>query len=415
MVSTAATPVPEPITDASALTDLISMLLGVERYGLDTEFHRERTYWPRVALVQIAWPAHGGIPAGTALVDPLAVDLAPLAEVLAGPGTMVAHAAEQDLEVLELACGRGPSRLWDTQVAAGFLGHGSASLSALSSRYLGIEVAKGDRLTDWSRRPLSASQLSYAASDVDRLLDLADAIEADLARRGRSEWAAEECEAVRVRSHGPGDPTKAWWKLRDARQLRAASRGVAQEVAAWREMRARTVDIPIRQVLPDLAVQAIAHNPPRNAEALGRIRGLDPRHIRGSAAEGILAAVERGRHLTAEQIAVPPTDEVPRELRPAVALAAAWLAQVARNEEVDAALLATRSDLAAYLRGDPAVRLARGWRAAMAGTHLRSLVEGGAALAFDGRGGLLLEERSGRPLRAEPAPLEPDQVGAGEG
>ena len=387
-----------PITDAAALEDLVSLLLGVERYALDTEFHRERTYWPKVALVQVAWPESDGAGAGIALIDPLSVDLHPFAEVLAGPGTMFAHAAEQDLEVLELACGRGPSRLWDTQVAAGFAGHGSASLSALSLRYLGIEVAKGDRLTDWSRRPLSASQLSYAASDVDRLLDLADAIEGDLVRRNRSAWASEECETLRSRPHGPNEPNRAWWKLRDSRQLRGASRGVAQEVAAWRELRARAVDIPVRQVLPDLAVQAIAHNPPRNSEALSRIRGLDPRHLRGGSVEGILAAVERGRRLESEEIVVPPSDEVPRDLRPAVALAAAWLAQVARDEEIDAALLATRSDLAAYLRGDPTVRLAQGWRAAMAGTHLRSLLQGRAALAFDGRGGLILEERSGRPV-----------------
>lgn len=391
---------PDPVTDAATLDDLVEHLCGMERYALDTEFHRERTYWPRVALVQIAWPAAGGSPAGVALIDPQAVELAPLARLLAGPGVMVAHASDQDLEVLELACGRGPSALWDTQVAAGFAGHGSASLGALSVRYLGVEVAKGDRLTDWSARPLTASQLSYAASDVDRLLDLADAIAADLAARGRDGWAAEECEALRGRPHGPGDPNRAWWKLRDARQLRATNRGVAQEVAAWREMRARAVDIPVRQVLPDLAVQAIAHNPPRSAEALSAIRGLDARHLRGGVSAQILAAVERGRSLPAEAIVTPPTDDVPKELRPAVALAAAWIAQVARDEEIDVALLATRSDLAAYLRGDPTVRLASGWRAAMAGEPLRALVSGGAALAFDGKGGLLLEARSGRPLEA---------------
>lgn len=392
---------PEPITDDAALADLVSLLGGVGRYALDTEFHRERTYWPRVALVQLAWPAGAGQGPGTALVDPLAVDLAPLAEVLAGPGTMVAHAAEQDLEVLELACGRGPTSLWDTQVAAGFAGHGSASLAALSTRYLGIAVAKGDRLTDWSQRPLTASQLTYAAADVDHLLDLADAIGADLDRRGRRTWAEEECAALLARPHGPGDPNRAWWKLRDARQLRAPGRGVAQEVAAWRELRARRVDLPVRQVLPDLALQAIAHNPPRSAAALSSVRGLEGRHLRPGAAEEVLAAVERGRALPPEAVVVPPSDEVPRELRPAVALAAAWLSQVAKDEEIDAALLATRADLAAYLRGDPDVRLARGWRAAMGGAALSALVGGTAALAFDGHGGLVLEARSGRP--PEPA------------
>src|SRR6201981_2878292 len=108
-------------------------LLDADRYALDTEFHRERTYWPHLALVQVAWPARAsdGSPAGVALTDPLAVDVAPLSKVLAGPGLMVAHAAEQDLEVLERACGRGPTRLFDTQVAAGFTGHGSSSLASL--------------------------------------------------------------------------------------------------------------------------------------------------------------------------------------------------------------------------------------------------------------------------------------------
>src|SRR5262249_43182502 len=129
------------------------------RYALDTEFHRERTYWPRLALVQVAWPAGETGPAGGALVDPLAVDVAPLSNVLAGPGLMVAHAAEQDLEVLEQACGRGPTRLFDTQIAAGFAGHGSSSLAGLLQAFLGVQVAKGDRLTDWRRRPLTDSQV----------------------------------------------------------------------------------------------------------------------------------------------------------------------------------------------------------------------------------------------------------------
>ena len=120
-------------------TSLIGRLLSADRYALDTEFHRERTYWPHLALLQVAWPPGPAGPAGVALVDPLAVDVSPLAKVLAGPGTMVAHAAEQDLEVLERACGQGPKRLFDTQVAAGFVGHGSASLAALSQAFLGLD------------------------------------------------------------------------------------------------------------------------------------------------------------------------------------------------------------------------------------------------------------------------------------
>ncbi|MGH9076156.1 MAG: ribonuclease D [Acidimicrobiales bacterium] len=397
-VATSGSSPPALVADAPALAALVATLSGVDRYALDTEFHRERTYWPRLALVQLAWTAPGTDQVEIALVDPLAVDVAPLAAVLGGPATMVAHAAEQDLEVLERACGRGPARLLDTQVAAGFAGAGSASLANLAASYLGVAMAKGDRLTDWNRRPLGESQLAYAAADVAHLLALAAALEADLAARGRLGWATEECQGMLRRSRGPGEPERAWWKLRDCRQLRGSARGVAQELAAWRERRARHLDLPPRMVVPDLALQAMASHPPATHGDLGQVRGMDGRHRKGGLGEEILAAVRRGRSLAPSEIVAPPTDEVARDLRPAVALAAAWVGQVARDEEVDATLLATRADLVAALRGDPGARLASGWRLGMVGRPLRALTQGHAALAFAGAGRLVLEERSSRPL-----------------
>jgi ribonuclease D len=349
--------------------------------------------------LQISWSDGPDAPAQVALVDPLAVDVYPLCNVLAGPGTMVAHAAEQDLEILERMCGHGPSRLLDTQVAAGFCGHTSASLASLSAAFLGFDIPKGDRLTDWRVRPLTESQMTYAAADVDHLLELAERINADLEQAGRVEWAAEECETMRIRSHAAPDPKKAWWKLRDARSLKGSARGVAQEVAAWRELRAQAQDIPVRSVLPDLALQAIAHRPPSNANALARMRGLEGRNLRPAVAQELLAAVERGRALPPDQVVPPPADEVPRELRAPVALVMAWIAQLSRQERIDASLLATRSDVAAFLRGDPTARLSHGWRADLVAEPVRALVEGRAALTFDGAGALVLEERSRRPFR----------------
>jgi ribonuclease D len=400
------------VTGAAALDSLIDRLMVADRYALDTEFHRERTYWPRLALLQVAWPAGPAGPAGVALVDPLAVDVAPMAQVLAGPGTMVAHAAEQDLEVLERACGRSPTRLFDTQVAAGFLGHGSSSLSSLAQAFLGLTIAKGDRLTDWRRRPLTDSQLAYAAADVENLLDLAHAIERQLDAEGRRSWAEEECAGLLARPHGPPDPDHSWWKLRDARQLRGASRGVAQEVAGWRERRAQAVDQPVRTVLPDLALQAIAHRPPTSMENLQHLRGLEGRHLPREASEELLAAVQRGRALPATDLHLPPTEDVPKEFRAAVALLVAWVAQLARDQRLDAAVLATRSDLAAYLRGDPDAKLARGWRAAMIAEPVAALVEGRAALAFDVGAHLVLEERSRRAFRMDAGADPPDPEGA---
>ncbi len=385
------------IDTAEALEELVDELTGVERWAFDTEFHRERTYFARLALVQIAWKD------GIALVDPLRLDLRPLAAVLEGPGLAVAHAADQDLEVIERACGTVPTRLFDTQLAAGFVGFSTPSLASLAERLLGIRLPKGDRLTDWNRRPLAAGQLSYAAADVAHLLDLHDRITARLNERGRLGWAEEECARVLARPRGSQDPDTAWWRLKDSRSLRGASRGVAQEVAAWRERRAVELDVPPRFVLADLALLGIAHKPPRTVADLVEMRGMDAKQARGPLGEAVLAAVNRGRDLGPSKLCTPQGDDSDRELRAAIALAAAWVAQLSRDEGIDAALLATRADLALLLNARQG-RLTQGWRRAMVGAAVLSLAEGDAALAFDGKGGLLLEARSHQAPPLPPVP-----------
>ena len=389
----------EWVDDQSAFEEVVADLCTAERYALDTEFHRERTYFPHLALLQLQW--HDRL----VLVDPFAVDLRPFAEALNGPGLAVVHAADQDLEVLELACGTIPSRLFDTQLAAGFLGQSSPSLGNLIDRTLGMRLPKGDRLTDWTRRPLTDEQKAYAASDVEHLLALADDIVADLSSRGRVEWAEQECEVMRLRPRLRVEPRRAWWRLKESRQLRGRSRAVAQEVAAWRESRAAAVDQPVRFVLPDLALVSIANRPPKTKADLAQVRGLDGRYLKGEAGSELLEAVKRGQELPDSEVMIPPTDELDRPLRPAVTLVSAWIAQLASDLAIDAALLATRSDLHSFLRKEPEARLALGWRHHLVGEPVRKLVEGDAALAFDGRGGLVLEERSHRPAAPEPSEL----------
>lgn len=387
---------PELVATAPALASLVDQLSRASRYALDTEFHRERTYWPRLELVQVAWEPAGTGPLQMALVDAQAVDLAPLAKVLAGPGQMVAHAASQDLEVLWRACQTLPSSLFDTQVAAGFIGHGSAALGSLAATFLDVRIAKADRLSDWSKRPLTPSQLAYAASDVAHLFPLADAISGELDRRGRLDWALEECAALIARPPFPPQPEEAWWKLRDNKALQGVSRAVAQELAAWRERKAMELDVLPRSVLPDLAVLSIAHSPPSKAAALREVRGLDPRHLRGGIDEAIIAAVEKGRALPPGQVRSPRSDQVGKQLRPAVALASAWVAQLSRDVGVDSAFLATRADLVDWLSGRDAARLGQGWRAELVGAPVRRLVRGEASLALDGEGNLLMEPRRAR-------------------
>jgi ribonuclease D len=355
-----------------------------------------------LALLQVAWP--GGI----ALVDTLAVDLAPLAAVLDGPGVGVAHAADQDLEVLDQACGTIPRRLFDTQLAAGFLGHTSPSLGTLVSKLVGTQLPKGDRLTDWTRRPLTEAQRRYAASDVAHLLELHRVIVERLTASNRLQWAEEECEALRTRRRGAPDPDVAWWRVKDARTLRGASRGVAQSVAAWRERRAATIDQPLRFVLSDLAITTIAHHPPSTLAELKELRGVDGRHLRGDSGRDILHAVREGLALAPDALRTPPTDDIDRHLRPAVTLASAWAAQLAGDLRIDVSLLATRADLTAFVRGDAGARLRVGWRHELVGAPLQRLVDGEAALAFAGRGKLTIEERSGRLYPLDARPLPPD-------
>lgn len=371
------------VDDQREFEDLIVEVSAEARYAIDTEFHRERTYYPKLALLQLAWGDD------IVLVDPLAVDLAPLGGLFRSPALAVFHAAQQDLDVLTQVCGVIPDRLFDTQLAAGFTGYSTPSLLSLLQAELGVAASKGDRLTDWLRRPLTDDQQVYAAGDVAHLLELHDRLVAKLDSLGRLEWALDACEELRVRPTGAIDPEQAWLRLKDVRTLKARGRGVAQSVAAWRERRAAAADVPVRQILPDLAILGIAQKHPRTTSELAQARGVDERHSRGGLADEILKAVRLG---VDREVDLPVTDaeELERSLRPAVTLVSAWVSEVARAQRIDTALLATRSDIVSLLRGDSDARLAHGWRGELLGDGIRRLVEGRAGLTFDGRGGLRL-------------------------
>ncbi len=375
------------INTQEELLDILGKVCAADRYALDTEFHRERTYYPHVALVQLAWDG------GLALIDPLAVDLSPMAELLDGPGLCVIHAAVQDLEVLDLVCGTVPAQMLDTQIAAGFAGVATGSLLTLLDTFLGVTIAKGDRLTDWLQRPLTSDQLTYAAGDVLHLLELADTITAQLEESGRLQWAYEESALVRDRPRNKRPPEEAIKRIKEARSLKGRTYQIACEIAAWRERRAATIDIPVRQVLPDIAVVAVAQQTPSSVEGLKKIRGLDSRHLRKGADQELLKAVQRGMKSERKPSSSTRKPELSRELRPVVTLVTSWISQLARDQKLDPALLATRADVETLLRKEEG-RLSRGWRAELVGEPIQALVSGKASLAFEGHGQLILETRS---------------------
>lgn len=367
------------------LDALAADLASAAAVGWDTEFHREKSYHPHLALVQVSWPD------GIALLDPLALDLTPLAPVLQGT-VSVLHASDQDITILERSCGTAPAVLFDTQVAAGFLGMSSPSLASLVERFVGVRLAKGHRLADWAHRPLSEGECRYAADDVAHLLSLHETITGQLEEKGRLEWALAECQMLLQRDRSTQEPDTAWWRMKDSRSLRGDSRAVAQTVAAWRERRAERLDIPPRFVLSDMALMNIAQRKPTKQPELEGIRGLDRRQI-GGAAEELLEAVRAGLNLAPEQVRLPTMEEGERGQRAGVTLASAWVAQLGRDLGIDPALLATRADVVGFLRGSDSSRLASGWRSDLVGEPVRRLVSGEAALAFDGDN-LVLEDRA---------------------
>ena len=380
------------IDSGAGLRAAVVALSGEPRFALDTEFHRERSYWPEAALIQIAWPGD------LVLIDPLAVDVRPLSEVLSGGGLMVAHAASQDLEVLERCCGAVPARIFDTQIAAGFLGRGTPALSSLYESEIGWRPPKADRLTDWLVRPLRTSQLEYAASDVMHLLEIHDRMAARLDELGRVDWAEDEFALLLERSRRAQRPDEAWTRLKEVRHLRRRDLPVVRSVAMWRELRAARVNQPVRHILSDMAVVSISRAAPRTTEDLAAVRGVGEGVARGRLGSAILEAVADG---VASNWRPPPARPArsahAERLRPAVGLVTSWVSQLARERMIEPSLLATRADIEALIRGDPDARLSRGWRSELVGEPVRRLVEGEAALAFDDDQ-LVLEERSRRPV-----------------
>ncbi|MDG2307704.1 MAG: HRDC domain-containing protein [Candidatus Binatia bacterium] len=376
---------PQWIDTDDEFASLVELLETKPIYGFDTEFHRERSYYPHLALIQLSWDE------GVAVVDPLAVDITPIKRVLEGPGLAIVHAAEQDLEVLDHVCSTIPARMFDTQIAAAFCGLGFASLAKLVGALVGDRLPKGDRLTDWTRRPLDKGQIAYAASDVVYLLGMTEQLKEKAHKAGTLDWIEEECERVRTRPLGPPDPDAAWWKIKGSRSFRGSTRGVAQEVAGWRERLAAKRDIPPRFVLAELALSSIVQRGPRSREDLSRIRGLDGRALKGGAEQEILAAVERGEALNKDQLRLPTKGEPPLEdLGPTIALGQALIARISEDRGIEPSMLGSRFDVHSLAAGRTSGKLASGWRHEIAGRPLLDLLAGRLGITGNGKGGVRL-------------------------
>ncbi|MEY3423908.1 MAG: ribonuclease D [Ilumatobacteraceae bacterium] len=373
----------EWVDSEKTLDDVIDSVLGGSRYAIDTEFHREKTYFPKLALVQIRWGTR------TALIDPLAVDPRRLARLFSSEILAVFHAAQQDLEVLRHASLEAPRNIFDCQVAAGFVGFSTPSLATLVQAVKKTSLSKGDRLTDWLRRPLTDQQCAYAADDVVHLFDLHDELTRQLTELGRIDWVNDACAELASRPTGPQDPSDAWLRLKEVRALKGSARGVAQALAKWREERAMRSDLPPRRVMSDMALLGISQRVPKSVEELANTRGVDDRHLSAEYCKEIMTAVRDGAK---NSIVLPSTenDDVDKFARPALTLITAWVGELARKHKIDATLLATRSDITAFLRQSPNARLREGWRATLIGDDLTRILNGEVGLSVDRNGHLKL-------------------------
>ncbi|MFM7762747.1 MAG: ribonuclease D [Acidimicrobiaceae bacterium] len=373
----------EWVDSEKTLDDVIDSVLGGSRYAIDTEFHREKTYYPRLALVQIRWATQ------TALIDPLAVDPRRMARLFSSEILAVFHAAQQDLEVLRHASLEAPRNIFDCQVAAGFVGFSTPSLATLVQAVKKTSLSKGDRLTDWLRRPLTDQQCAYAADDVVHLFDLHDELTRQLTELGRVDWVNDACAELASRPTGPQDPSDAWLRLKEARALKGPARGVAQALAKWREERAMRSDLPPRRVMSDMALIGISQRLPKSVEELANTRGVDDRHLSAEYCKEIMTAVRDGAK---NSIVLPSSenDDVDKFARPALTLITAWVGELARKHKIDATLLATRSDITAFLRQSPNARLREGWRATLIGEDLKRILNGEVGLSVDRDGHLKL-------------------------
>lgn len=364
------------ITNQAELDSLVDELSDTRAYALDTEFHRERTYLPQLAVVQLATRER------IALIDALAVDVRPLSRVFQSNAVCVMHAGSQDLEILELVSGTVPQRIFDTQIAALFCGYRTSSLGRLVEGFLGIQLDKSAQLSDWTRRPLPEADLRYAASDVAHLLELRDTLVGRLDDRGRLQWAEEEIERLRSKDRSAPDPATLWWKLRGKTKLNGRARGVAQELAAWRDEVAKKQNRPPRTVLSDMALLALAQRPARNTEQLRGVRNFDLGRFKHT--DQLLSAIQRGTRLPKDEVRLPPKkpDNLPN-VDGVIALCLAWLAQRAGEEDLDMSVLGTRDDVTSLVLTQPS-RLASGWRDTLVGRELRSIIDGTAGLRVNG-------------------------------
>jgi ribonuclease D len=368
------------ITTTEALAAACSRLSRNPFVTVDTEFLRETTYYPKLCLIQMASTDEAF------LVDPLAegIDLAPFMALMADKAVVkVFHSARQDLEIVWNLGGLVPEPLFDSQIAAMVCGYGdSVSYEQLVNDLAQARVDKSSRFTDWSRRPLTDAQLTYALSDVTHLVKVYQALMAQLQENGRLAWLGEEMAVLTSPETYKADPDNAWKRL-VGRLRKAREVAILMEVAAWREREAQSRDVPRGRILKDDALVDIAVSAPRDVEALGRLRSIPNGFERSRTGGEILAAIERALARDPKTIPMPERSRRSASAGAVVELLKVLLKAIAENEGVAPKIIATVDDLEAIAEDDGAdVPSLHGWRRELFGEKALALKNGQLGLAM---------------------------------
>lgn len=371
------------ITDTATLKEICAHLSQADYITVDTEFLREKTYYPQLCLVQLAGPD------AAVAVDPLAagMDLAPLFDLLANPHVLkVFHACRQDMEIFyQLMQGMLPAPVFDTQIAAMVCGYGeSVGYEPLVSKLVGAAVDKSSRFTDWSRRPLTPQQLSYALSDVTHLRGVYEKLVAQIREAQRVDWTQEEMQDLLNPAKYETNPDEAWMRLR-YRIKTPKFLAALREVAKWRELEAQKSNVPRARIVKDETLLDIAASMPKDEDDLARIRGLGGGlGVRRSKA--LLAVIEAARAMPASEFPrLPHRRVLPKHSEGVVELLRVLLKIQCDKEDVAQKLVASKDDLENFMLGDE-VPFSSGWRYTLFGQYARKLAEGKLALLKGARG-----------------------------
>ena len=354
---------------------------------VDTEFLRERTYYSKLCLVQMAYRDAAGEDA--VLVDPLAdgISLDPLYDLFRDTGVVkVFHAARQDLEIFYVDAGVIPAPLFDTQVAAMVCGFGEqAGYETLVRKIAKAEVDKSSRFTDWSRRPLTDAQAEYALADVTHLRDVYEYLANRLAKSGRTKWVAEEMAVLNDPATYQSDPDEAWMRVK-TRTTSGRFLAIVRELARFRETYAQTRDIPRSRVYKDDALVELASTKPLNENDLNRSRLLLREARKGEIADGILASIKAGLAAKPGDLPEPDLSRAKLQVNPALAdMLRVLLKAVTDDAGVAPKLIASSADLDAMAAGMRDVPALNGWRRDVFGDVALQLCEGKVGLAVKGQ------------------------------